>query len=75
MEVIGAAAAAYPTVQAHCQTEASMITASTRRRPTCTAEAIRYLGSVVLKLGGLYPVARDSSLRLFEFDCVIDRGD
>jgi hypothetical protein len=36
-------------------------------------ETIRYLGERGFDLSGLYPVARDSSLRLFEFDCVMIR--
>ena len=38
-------------------------------------ETIRYLGERGFDLSGLYPVARDSSLRLFEFDCVMIRAD
>ena len=36
-------------------------------------ETIRYLGECGFELSGLYPVARDRSLRLFEFDCVMIR--
>jgi hypothetical protein len=34
-------------------------------------ETIRYLGSRGFDITGLYPVSRDRSLRLIEFDCVM----
>ena len=54
------------------QTEASVI-GIYKGMPTYM-EMIRYLGERGFDLSGLYPVARDSSLRLFEFDCVMIRA-
>jgi hypothetical protein len=34
-------------------------------------ETIRYLGALGFDITGLYPVSRDRSLRLIEFDCVM----
>lgn len=34
-------------------------------------EMIRHLGECGFDLSGLYPVGRDSSFRLVEFDCVM----
>ena len=71
MEVLRGGSASLSTVLA-LQTEASVI-GIYKGMPTYM-ETIRYLGERGFELSGLYPVARDSSLRLFEFDCVMIRA-
>jgi FkbM family methyltransferase len=72
MEVMRGGSDSLSTVLA-LQTEASVI-GIYQGMPTYI-ETIRYLGERGFELSGLYPVARDSSLRLFEFDCVMIRAD
>jgi hypothetical protein len=71
MEVLRGGSSSLATVLA-LQTEASVI-GIYKSMPTYM-ETIRYLGERGFDLSGLYPVARDSSLRLFEFDCVMIRA-
>ena len=71
MEVIRGGSDSLSTVLA-LQTEASVI-GIYKGMPTYI-ETIRYFGERGFELSGLYPVARDSSLRLFEFDCVMIRA-
>ncbi len=71
MEVLEGGRDSLATVQA-LQTEASVI-GIYKGMPTYR-ETIRYLGERGFDLSGLYPVGRDSSLRLVEFDCVMIRG-
>jgi FkbM family methyltransferase len=71
MEVMRGGSDSLSTVLA-LQTEASVI-GIYKGMPTYM-ETIRYLGECGFELSGLYPVARDSSLRLFEFDCVMIRA-
>jgi FkbM family methyltransferase len=71
MEVLRGGSDSLSMVRA-LQTEASVI-GIYKGMPTYM-EMIRYLGERGFDLSGLYPVARDSSLRLFEFDCVMIRG-
>ena len=70
MEVLRGGRDSLSTVLA-LQTEASVI-GIYKGMPTYM-ETIRYLGECDFELSGLYPVARDRSLRLFEFDCVMIR--
>jgi FkbM family methyltransferase len=71
MEVLRGGSDSLSTVLA-LQTEASVI-GIYKGMPTYM-EMIRYLGERGFELSGLYPVGRDSSLRLFEFDCVMIRA-
>ena len=71
MEVLRGGSDSLDTVLA-LQTEASVI-GIYKGMPTYM-ETIRYLGERGFDLSGFYPVARDSSLRLFEFDCVMIRA-
>ena len=70
MEVLRGGSSSLATVLA-LQTEASVI-GIYKSMPTYM-ETIRYLGERGFHLSGLYPVGRDSSLRLVEFDCVMIR--
>jgi len=70
MEVLRGGSDSLSTVPA-LQREASVI-GIYKGMPTYM-ETIRHIGERGFHLSGLYPVARDSSLRLFEFDCVMIR--
>jgi FkbM family methyltransferase len=68
MEVLQGGRDSLSTVRA-LQTEASVI--GIYKGMPNYVEMIRYLGERGFDLSGLYPVGRDSSLRLVEFDCVM----
>ncbi len=68
MQVLAGAAASLPLMRG-LQTEASVI-GIYKDMPTYM-DAIRYLGEQGFDVTGFYPVSRDSSLRLVEFDCVM----
>lgn len=67
-EVLRGGSASLPTMRA-LQTEASVI-GIYKGMPAYT-EIISYLGERGFEVTGFYPVSRDSSLRLVEFDCVM----
>ena len=71
MEVLRGGSECLSTVRA-LQTEASVI-GIYKGMPTYM-ETISYLNERGFHLSGLYPVGRDSSLRLVEFDCVMING-
>jgi hypothetical protein len=71
MEVLRGGSECLSTVRA-LQTEASVI-GIYKGMPTYM-ETISYLNERGFHLSGLYPVGRDSSLRLVEFDCVMISG-
>ncbi|HJQ56183.1 MAG TPA: FkbM family methyltransferase [Vineibacter sp.] len=72
LEVLGGAKATLPTVLA-LQTEASII--SVHEGLPGYMDTIRYLNARGFEITGLYPVSRDESLRLIEFDCVMVNAD
>jgi FkbM family methyltransferase len=68
IEVLRGAAASLPAMRA-LQTEAS-VRGIYKGMPRYT-EIIRYLDERDFDITGLYPISRDKSLRLVEFDCVM----
>ena len=68
IEVLRGAAGSLPAMRA-LQTEAS-VRGIYKGMPGYT-EIIRYLGERGFDITGLYPISRDKSLRLVEFDCVM----
>lgn len=68
IEVLRGAGDSLPAVKA-LQTEASVI--GIHRGMPQDIDTIRYLDERGFDITGLYPVSRDSALRLVEFDCVM----
>jgi FkbM family methyltransferase len=68
IEVLEGARDSLPAIPA-LQSEASVI--GIYKGMPGYMETIRYLGSCGFDITGLYPVSRDRSLRLIEFDCVM----
>jgi FkbM family methyltransferase len=68
IEVLRGAGASLPAVKA-LQTEASIIGLYKGMPPYM--DTLRYLDERGFDITGLYPVSRDSTLRLVEFDCVM----
>lgn len=68
IEVLRGAADSLPTMKA-LQTEAS-VRRIYKGMPSYT-ETIRYLDERGFDITGLYPISRDTALRLVEFDCVM----
>jgi FkbM family methyltransferase len=68
LEVLQGAQDSLPAVRA-LQTEASVI--GIYKGMPSYMDAIRYLDERGFDITGFYPVSRDSSLRLVEFDCVM----
>jgi FkbM family methyltransferase len=68
IEVLRGALNSLPIVKA-LQTEASVI--SIYKGMPQYMDTIRYLDELGFDITGLYPVSRDSALRLVEFDCVM----
>ncbi len=68
IEVLRGAKRSLPMMRA-LQTEASVLGVY-KGMPSYT-ETIRYLGERGFEVTGFYPVSRDASMRLIEFDCVM----
>jgi len=68
IEVLRGAGASLPGVKA-LQTEASII--GLYKGMPQYIDTLRYLDERGFDITGLYPVSRDSALRLVEFDCVM----
>jgi hypothetical protein len=68
IEVLRGAGDSLPAVKA-LQTEASVI--GIHKGMPQDIDTIRYLDERGFDITGLYPVSRDSALRLVEFDCVM----